>query len=100
MKRMRSEQIADFINTSSKHQSEAHRAQQKRDETESQIKKLEEAEMQMLNQMQATLKRKQEAIQTLEAKSKALKKNIEPRNAYVKKRYETENDQSHRTLDS
>lgn len=56
--------------------------------------------MLMLNQMQATLKRKQEAIQTLEAKSKALKKNIEPRNAYVKKSYETENDQSHRNMDS
>jgi hypothetical protein len=58
MKRMRSDQIADFINTTSKHQSEAQRAQQLRDETENQIKKLEEAEMQMLNQMQATLKRK------------------------------------------
>jgi len=55
---MRSDQIADFINTTSKHQSEAQRAQQLRDETENQIKKLEEAEMQMLSQMQATLKRK------------------------------------------
>jgi hypothetical protein len=39
----------------------------------------------MLSQMQATLKRKQEAFQTLDSKSKALKKGIEPRNAYNKK---------------
>ena len=32
--------------------------------------------------MQTTLARKQAALQTLDSKSKALKKNIEPRNAY------------------
>jgi uncharacterized protein YecE (DUF72 family) len=64
--------------------------QLQRDETESQIKKLEEAEMQMLSQMQATLKRKQEAMGKLETKSKALKRGIEPRNAYGKKKGSTQ----------
>jgi len=50
--------------------------------TESAIKKLEEEEMRMLNQMQTTLAKKQDAIDKLKGKSKALQKNIEPRNAY------------------
>lgn len=53
--------------------------------TESHIKKLEEEEMRMLSTMQATMSRKQEALKELASKSKALKRGIEPRNAYVKK---------------
>lgn len=41
-------------------------------------------ENRLLSQMQQTMARKAAAVKTLESKSKALKNNIEPRNAYRK----------------
>lgn len=74
--------MSNFQKTTSENLFIASATQKQKEETEATIKTLEEMEMRMLNQMQTTLARKQAALQTLDSKSKALKKNIEPRNAY------------------
>ncbi len=57
-----------------------------RENAENNIRDLENMEQQLLSQMQQTMAKKEQVTKILEQKSRALKKNIEPRNAYKLKK--------------
>lgn len=81
---MKQDRHNDHANTTRNCEMEAASSFKAREMTETNIKSLEEIEGRLLNQMQQTMARKQAAVQKLEEKSKALKNNIQPRNAYRK----------------
>lgn len=85
IRKKRNDKVNDFRTTLENNVSEAMLNQRVKTQTENEIKKLEEEEMRMLSRMKDTLAQKQAAFKTLQSKAPALKRGIEPRNAYRKK---------------